>query len=195
MSSPIYVIGLKNDDNLAVKKILEHVPGSERCKIQAITLRKSDLRGFSFSTGSMSAAAAGRPAAVVLVARNEGRVLLTDRNGFYEEVLEAACRQARGRIAVVLTRCPVQDERSLCDSHFINNLAEGGGQPKARALERARRLFTWDDGPNRVQNEALSDILQLAMSDQESSIEGLPESWMEPPADEGMFGFLQCGIL
>ena len=63
-------------------------------------LSKASLRGYTASTGMDI---------VILVHKSEGRVFLTDRNGFYNDLLADAWQKTNGNVLILLTanRTPV----------------------------------------------------------------------------------------
>ncbi|CAE7538761.1 unnamed protein product [Symbiodinium pilosum] len=97
-------------------------------------LQKAELRGF--------AALPGKPDLVVVVHRNEGRALLTDRNGFYHDVLGCAYKQTRGNVLVVLTRAEPKAETDLFDKVMLRSLSTSGDQPTIGVLSGLGQVLT-----------------------------------------------------
>ena len=82
-------------------------------------LTKASLRGYLSPNSAVADV-------VILVHKNEGRVFLTDRNGFYNDVLTDAWVKTKGNVLIFLTsnRTPIpSDEVSNQD---IKKMAQQG---------------------------------------------------------------------
>ena len=60
-------------------------------------LQKADLRGYQSVKGKYN------DDVVVLVHKSEGRLFLTDRNGFYNDFLADAWVKTKGNVIIILT--------------------------------------------------------------------------------------------
>ena len=80
-------------------------------------LSKTSLRGYLSPNSAVADL-------VVLVHKSEGRVFLTDRNGFYSDLLTDAWVKTKGNILVLLTanRTPVSFDR--CSNQDIEKMAK-----------------------------------------------------------------------
>jgi len=138
-------------------------------------LLKAELRGFQL--------AGLRPAPdfVVVVHRNEGRVLLTDRNGFYHDVLGSAWHQTRGNVLVVLTRAAPKANGELYDAQLVRSLSTQGDQPTIGAISAQGRLLTWQASPSDVQLRQLHTLAFRAyFREPVAPAPGIPGSWIPP---------------
>jgi len=144
--------------------------------ITSRVLQKSELRGFQQSELKPMLDL------VVVVHRNEGRVLLTDRNGFYHDVLGSAWQQTRGNVLVVLTRAATKADTDLCDAQLINSLSTQGDQPTIGAISTLGRVLTWESSPSTSQLKHLHSLMTRAYySDKPPSVNGIPEQWSKQP--------------
>ncbi|CAE8631689.1 unnamed protein product, partial [Polarella glacialis] len=155
--------------------LLEAFPQSN---VRSKVLLKSELRGFQF-TGLRPS-----PDLVVVVHRNEGRALLTDRNGFYHDVLGSAWQQSRGNVLVVLTRVESKAETDLFDVQMLSSLSNQGDQPTIGAISVLGRVLTWMTSPSKLQLEQLRALGMKAYFREAPSqnAQGIPAHWVKPPA-------------
>ena len=72
-------------------------------------LQKADLRGYQAVKGKHN------DDVVVLVHKSEGRIFLTDRNGFYNDFLADAWVKTKGNVIIILTanRSPVAADQII----------------------------------------------------------------------------------
>merc|ERR1719329_315012 len=103
----IMVCSLKEREIQELTPVLQDAFPS--CNVTPRVLQKSELRGFELQVAKPG------PDLVVVVHRNEGRALLTDRNGFYHDVLGAAWQFTRGNVLVVLTKVEPKSAEGLYD--------------------------------------------------------------------------------
>jgi len=140
--------------------------------INSRILLKAELRGFQLS-GLRPA-----PDFVVVVHRNEGRVLLTDRNGFYHDVLGSAWQQTRGSVLVVLTRTETKADVELCDAQLLRSLSTQGDQPTIGAISALGRVLTWQAAPSERQLRQLQALASCAyFREPAPATQGIPGSW------------------
>eukprot|EP00928_Gymnodinium_smaydae_P012912 TRINITY_DN14715_c0_g1_i1.p1 TRINITY_DN14715_c0_g1~~TRINITY_DN14715_c0_g1_i1.p1 ORF type:complete len:284 (+),score=52.89 TRINITY_DN14715_c0_g1_i1:74-925(+) len=138
-------------------------------------LQKAELRGFQLS------GARPCPDLVVVVHRNEGRTLLTDRNGFYHDVLGSAWQLTRGNVLVVLTRTVVKAEADLYDEKLLRSLSTQGDQPTIGAISALGRVLTWESSPSQPQLTQLRTLTAKAYYREAPSSEatqGIPVAWV-----------------
>ena len=68
----------------------------------------------------------------------EGRLFLTDRNGYYNDLIPSVYKRFRGEFLLVLTHnTGILAEKALA-SDDIRTLAEEGGQPTLLLLDAKR---------------------------------------------------------
>ncbi|CAE7224581.1 unnamed protein product [Symbiodinium sp. CCMP2456] len=138
--------------------------------VQERLLQKAELRGF--------ASLPGKPDFVVVVHRNEGRALLTDRNGFYHDVLGCAYRQTRGNVLVVLTRAEPKAEADLFDKVMLRSLSTSGDQPTIGVLSGLGQVLSWGTAPSATQLQQILALMTRAYFREpgQASV-GIPASW------------------
>jgi hypothetical protein len=142
-------------------------------------LQKSELRGFQLQQGPKSS-----PDMVVVVHRNEGRALLTDRNGFYHDVLGSAWQRTLGNVLVILTRADPKADSELFDAAMLRSLATQGDQPTIGAISALGRVLTWETSPSMPQVTQLKTLASKAfLRETPTASEGIPGAWAyRPPA-------------
>mmetsp|Transcript_12930 Transcript_12930/g.35125 ORF Transcript_12930/g.35125 Transcript_12930/m.35125 type:complete len:291 (+) Transcript_12930:216-1088(+) len=147
------------------------------CNITPRVLLKAELRGFQLPVARPG------PELVVVVHRNEGRALLTDRNGFYHDVLGSAWPQTRGNVLVVLTRAAPKVEGDLFDQAMLRSLSTQGDQPTIGVMSSLGRVLTWDSAPSQAQLRQLQMLTSKAYFREPSgpAPQGMPATWCKPP--------------
>mmetsp|Transcript_109882 Transcript_109882/g.354769 ORF Transcript_109882/g.354769 Transcript_109882/m.354769 type:complete len:266 (+) Transcript_109882:210-1007(+) len=139
-------------------------------------LVKAELRGFQL-TGYKPA-----PDLVIVVHRSEGRVLLTDRNGFYHDVLGSAWQQTRGNVLVVLTRMESKADTELYDAQLLRSLATHGDQPTIGVISTLGRVLTWESSPSKPQLKQLQALMAKAYFREPAlTVQGIPGQWVKQP--------------
>mmetsp|Transcript_71370 Transcript_71370/g.167203 ORF Transcript_71370/g.167203 Transcript_71370/m.167203 type:complete len:311 (+) Transcript_71370:81-1013(+) len=142
------------------------------CNVRPRLLQKAELRGF--------AALPGKPDLVVVVHRNEGRALLTDRNGFYHDVLGCAFRQTHGNVLVVLTRAEPKAEADLYDKVMLRALSTSGDQPTIGILSSLGQVLTWGTAPSALQLQQMLALMTKAYFREPSQApSGIPANWIK----------------
>lgn len=165
----ILVCGLKQQELSDLTPVLREC--FSHCNVTTKVLLKAELRGFQLCQ---------RPAPdfVVVVHRNEGRALLTDRNGFYHDVLGSAWQQTRGNVAVVLTRAAPKAELDLFDQQMLRSLSTQGDQPTIGAISALGRVLTWDTSPSKPQLKQLQALAAKAYYREPlQAQQGIPAQW------------------
>lgn len=139
-------------------------------------LQKAELRGFEFRLNPI-------PDLVVVVHKNEGRALLTDRNGFYHDVLGSAWQQTRGNVLVVLTRTePKGGAAELFDGQLLRSLSTQGDQPTIGAISACGRVLTWESQPSKPQLDQLQLLTEKAyFREPPAIVQGIPVAWARGP--------------
>ena len=161
----VVVCGLKQQELADLGQMLQDI---FPCDVKSRLLLKAELRQFTVLPG--------RPELVVVVHRNEGRALLTDRNGFYHEVLGAAWKQTRGNVLVVLTRAEAT-ESELYDKAMLRNLSTQGDQPTIGVLASLGRVLTWGTAPLAPQLQQLAALMRKAYLHESVNAPGIPSAW------------------
>lgn len=139
--------------------------------INSRILLKADLRGFQLAIRPV-------PDLVVIAHRSEGRVLLTDRNGFYHDVLGSAWQHTRGNVIVVLTRAPPQSDSDLFDTQLLRSLSTSGDQPTIGAISTLGRVLTWESSPSQEQLKQLTMLSTKAyFRELPAAAQGIPANW------------------
>lgn len=137
-------------------------------------LSKSELRGLQLDNVRPS------PDLVVVVHRNEGRALLTDRNGFYHDLLGSAWPLTRGNVLIVLTRTVMKGDKELFDETLLHNLSTQGEQPTIGAISALGRVMTWDTAPSKPQLAQIVTLTTKAYfreAPSPAANEGIPGVW------------------
>lgn len=168
----VLLCSLKQQEIQEVSPILSDI--FPQSNITPRVLQKSELRGFQLQGLRPS------PDVVVVVHRNEGRTLLTDRNGFYHDVLGNAWQLTRGNVVVVLTRTELKEEAELYDERLLRSLATQGDQPTIGAISSLGRVLTWESSPSKPQLVQLQALLSKAyFREAPSAPQGIPPSWLQ----------------
>lgn len=184
----ILLCGLKEQDIESIKPVMQSC--FPEVALTTLVLKKAELRGFSLShTPSFG------PDLVVVVHRNEGRVMLTDRNGFYNDVLASAWQRSAGNVAVVLTRADAGPDGSLYDRPLLKSLSEEGGQPTVGVLGGLGRLLTWGTAPSPSQVAQLGLLATKAYCREPAvQTQGVPAHWVQKPAPKASAA-MWCNLL
>lgn len=139
-------------------------------------LQKAELRGFELQLRP-------GPDLVVVVHRNEGRALLTDRNGFYHDVLGSAWQQTFGNVFVILTKTESKGgPAELFDAQLLRSLSTQGDQPTIGAISACGRVLTWESQPSKPQQDQLGLLMEKAyFREPPTIVKGIPVSWGKNP--------------
>eukprot|EP00931_Biecheleriopsis_adriatica_P117615 TRINITY_DN93113_c0_g1_i1.p1 TRINITY_DN93113_c0_g1~~TRINITY_DN93113_c0_g1_i1.p1 ORF type:complete len:318 (+),score=56.04 TRINITY_DN93113_c0_g1_i1:102-1055(+) len=171
----IVVCSLKQQEISEISAVLSEV--FPQSNVRSTLLVKAELRGFQLTGKPV-------PDLVVVVHRNEGRALLTDRNGFYHDVLGSSWQQTRGNILVVLTRTEPKAEADLFDASLLRSLSTHGDQPTIGAISALGRVLTWGSAPSTHHRSALLALMTKAYFREPPPAEapGIPGQWTKPAA-------------
>lgn len=166
----ILVCSLKQQEIMELTPVLQEAfPHSN---ISSRILLKAELRGFQLA-GLRPA-----PEFVVVVHRNEGRVLLTDRNGFYHDVLGSAWQQTKGNVLVILTRAEPKADADLYDTQLLRSLSTHGDQPTIGVIGTLGRVLTWQTAPSDKQLRQLHALASRAyFREPATTVQGIPGHW------------------
>lgn len=155
--------------------------------VSSRVLMKAELRGLSL-TGHRPT-----PEFVVVAHRNEGRALLTDRNGFYHDLLGSAWQMTRGNVLLLLSRTELKAESDLVDQQLVRSLANQGDQPTVGALGAMGRVLMWQTTPSAVQIRHLQMLIGKAYFREPSAqhAPGIPGQWTRPPQRQASHSWCQ----
>jgi len=172
----ILVCSLKEREIQEVTPVLQEA--FPNCNVSPRVLQKSELRGFELTTSVKTS-----PDLVVVVHRNEGRALLTDRNGFYHDVLGSAWQNTRGNVLVVLTRTETKGGAAdLYDAQLLRALSTQGDQPTIGAISTCGRVLTWESQPSKPQLQQLQLLSEKAyFREPPTIVQGIPVAWAKKP--------------
>mmetsp|Transcript_63804 Transcript_63804/g.118557 ORF Transcript_63804/g.118557 Transcript_63804/m.118557 type:complete len:269 (-) Transcript_63804:89-895(-) len=161
------------------------------CTITPRVLQKAELRGFQLTSTHYG------PDLVVVVHRNEGRALLTDRNGFYHDVLGSGWQHTRGHVLVVLTKTELKSASSeLYDEPLVDNLSTKGDQPTVGALAAQGRVLTWETSPSKPQLAHLHALASKAyFREPHNPTQGIPPQWTKLPMKAHAANSNWCSLL
>lgn len=169
----VLVCSLKQQEIADLTPVLQETfPHSN---VSARVLSKAELRGFHLAQRP-------HPDLVVVVHRNEGRTLLTDRNGFYHDVLGSAWQQTRGNVVVILTRVEPKADAELFDRQLLRSLSTQGDQPTIGAISALGRVLTWGSAPSGPQLQQLRLLTTRAYyREPPTLVQGIPGAWQRQP--------------
>jgi len=172
----IMVCSLKEKEISEVSPLLQEAfPHSN---VTPRVLQKAELRGFDLAQKPMK----NSPDLVVVVHKNEGRALLTDRNGFYHDVLGSAWLTTRGNVLVVLTHTESKGGAAeLFDRDLLRSLSTQGDQPTIGAISTCGRVLTWETQPSKPQLQQLQLLTEKAYFREAESVQGIPVAWAKTP--------------
>lgn len=149
----ITLMSLKSSDIMMVKDLLISLAGDIELKIQEKVLLKSQLRGFSFEETSDL---------LILEHRAEGRLLLTDRNGFYNDLLSSAYRVLEGRVLVIIVNIENDPPEGALVSSEIYELAKYGDQPTIGVLAEMGKVVCFKSKPSCFQISHINSVIMKA---------------------------------
>ncbi|CAM9407755.1 unnamed protein product [Discosporangium mesarthrocarpum] len=130
-----------------------------------------------------------RPGMIVLCHYNEGRVLLTDQDGMYNDFILEACRVTGGNVFVALA--PVTTSATvLANERLVTALAYTGGQQGLLSIHLQQRFLTWGKTPNETQLQ----IMLKAMRGEIAALE-VPASVLEYSGQRRWTSTSFCNLL
>ncbi|CAM9918926.1 unnamed protein product [Ascophyllum nodosum] len=115
---------------------------------------------------------------ILLFCFNEGRVLLTDQDGMYNDFLLEACRVTDGNVFVALG--PVTTSPAvLANEAIVTGLAYSGGQQGLLSIHMQDRFLTWDKTPSEMQLNRMRDALtgEVGPLEVPDSVRAHAEGW------------------
>jgi hypothetical protein len=184
----ILVCSLKEKEISEVAPVLQEA--FPQSNVTPRVLQKAELRGFELKPMKP------HPDFVVVVHRNEGRALLTDRNGFYHDVLGSAWQQTRGNVLVVLTRTETKGGADLFDVQLLQNLSTKGDQPTIGAISACGRVLTWESSPSKPQIQQLQLLSEKAyFREPPSVVHGIPVGWAKRNVSKADANASWCSLL
>lgn len=152
-----------------VTKALRQGLAGDNCEVLARPLARSKLKGLCLDDGPEG----GPPRydLCIVVHYNEGRALLLDRDGLYNDFIHEAFRVSRGNVFVVLSNANTENETALASPRVVSALSDGGGQQSVMAFHGSRRFLTWLKTPTDYQ---LSHF-RLALEGGVATLGAIPE--------------------
>lgn len=185
----ILVCSLKEKEISEVAPVLQEA--FPQSNVTPRVLQKAELRGFELKPTKPN------PDFVVIVHRNEGRALLTDRNGFYHDVLGSAWQQTRGNVLVVLTKTEQKGGAAeLFDGQLLQSLSTQGDQPTIGAISACGRVLTWETSPSKPQIQQLQFLSEKAYFREPGTfVQGIPVGWAKSPPKAAAASSTWCDIL
>jgi len=183
----ICICSLKQQEISELSPVLMQVfPHSN---ITTKVLQKAELRGFQLAIRPS-------PDFVVVVHRNEGRALLTDRNGFYHDVIGSAWQLTAGNVLVVLTRTDPKADAELYNTQLLRSLSTQGDQPTIGAIGALGRVLTWESMPSKLQIEQLQHLTSKAYyREPPAPAQGIPSSWAARQPQKAAISTAWCMLL
>eukprot|EP00638_Chattonella_subsalsa_P010376 CAMPEP_0117746696 /NCGR_PEP_ID=MMETSP0947-20121206/8093_1 /TAXON_ID=44440 /ORGANISM="Chattonella subsalsa, Strain CCMP2191" /LENGTH=135 /DNA_ID=CAMNT_0005564055 /DNA_START=157 /DNA_END=561 /DNA_ORIENTATION=- len=130
----IDVYGLDSRERMRLKKVLEKEIQAEGYNIivNSQALQRSQLKGCKL----------GPPVNMIVLCHfNEGRVLLTDKDGLYNDFIKEAVNISSGNVFIALSG--VQTEGALANSETVQALVNHGNQESMEAIHSHGRFLTW----------------------------------------------------
>eukprot|EP00742_Colponemidia_sp_Colp-10_P013617 GILJ01015394.1.p1 GENE.GILJ01015394.1~~GILJ01015394.1.p1 ORF type:complete len:329 (-),score=46.22 GILJ01015394.1:393-1340(-) len=147
-------------------------------------LLKSALRGFQVKEDADL---------IILTHKNEGRVFLTDRNGFYNDFLLSAWKKTAGHVLILLTNSATADE-SLTNQQ-LTTLSTQGEQPTLGILARHGKVLTLASELSTRQLQHLKQLLVDAYLRSPVKLEDLPSAYQEALQRKAENAGLRCSLL
>ena len=162
-------MSLKNSDLQVFKTLLQEICQDTRLDIKEKLLVKSQLRGITTVEPTDM---------LILLHRAEGRLLLTDRNGFYNDLLASAFRMLEGRVLVIVTNVENDPPDNSLSSSEISELAKYGDQPTIGVLSEMGKVICYKSKPSAFQASHIHLLLgKSAFYREIPSYAGLPDSF------------------
>lgn len=174
---------MKQQDMTSVSLMLTGLLENTKLEIKQTLLYKSQLRGFVYETDTDL---------VVLHHRSEGRLLLTDRNGYYNDFLGNVYRFVEGRVLVLITNIDEDPPEGALVSSEIYELSKFGDQPTIGILGDLGKVVCFKEKPSEFQLSHIKDlILRAAFYREPPNYARLPENF-HPLAAANKF---KCSLL
>ncbi|CAM9196191.1 unnamed protein product [Choristocarpus tenellus] len=178
----IHIYSLDGKERQRVAKSLQKHFGNVGVIAVPRILLRAELKGIKLDGHD-------RPGMIVLCHYNEGRVLLTDQDGMYNDFILEACRVTGGNVFVALS--PVSTSiTALANERLVTALAYSGGQQGLLSIHIQRRFLTWVKTPSETQLQLLS----MAMRGEASALV-VPASVLEYSGQRRWTTLSFCSVL
>lgn len=152
-----------------MRDLFSRLAGDIKLKVSEKILLRSQLRGFQF-TDSVDL--------LVLEHRAEGRLLLTDRNGFYNDLLSSAYRVLEGRVLVIIVNIENDPPEGALVSSEVYELAKYGDQPTIGILAEMGKVICYKLRPSEFQaNHILQVLMKSAFYREHPDYSRLPDTY------------------
>jgi len=125
-------------------------------------LTKNALRGFSCKDLVTDI--------VILVHKCEGRLFLTDRNGFYNDFISNSYKKTNGNVLLILTNNMTATPENKVSNSDIVTLGTKGDQPSLLYMDECSDIFVWNKEPTKFQACALAEKILSSIYSSYSSI-------------------------
>ena len=165
----VAVHSLKQNELSKLLDFFSQLPLEFELKTQIQVLYKSQLRGFVFGKDCDLC---------VLHHKAEGRLFLTDRNGFYNDFLASAYKKTQGRVLVMISNVQEDPPEGALVSSEIYELAEHGDQPTIGILGQLGKVVCYKAQPSAYQVDYISKLISSSAFYREpSEYKNLPKSF------------------
>jgi hypothetical protein len=168
-TAQISIMSLKNSDIQVFKQLLQEICQDVHLEIKEKLLVKSQLRGIT---------TVEQTDLLILLHRAEGRLLLTDRNGFYNDLLSSAFRALEGRVLLIVTNVENDPSEDALASAEITELSKYGDQPTIGVLAEMGKVVCFRSKPSAFQASHIETLVKKSAFYRETpNYAGLPESF------------------
>uniref|UniRef100_A0A7R9UAW8 Uncharacterized protein n=1 Tax=Pinguiococcus pyrenoidosus TaxID=172671 RepID=A0A7R9UAW8_9STRA len=179
----VHVYALLGSERRQLVKHVEQVCKTAGVKQVAVTPKKLQLKELKSDAFGLDASL------VILCHYNEGRVLITDRDGMYNDFLVVASKNAGGNVLLVVSGVDTSDGE-LANTSFVDSLVWEGAQNAVGEIHTQRRLLTWNGSPSSFHKEHILKAVQGQLEPLQLPHSVLEHSSLAQPKK----GFL-CAIL
>ncbi|CAG9324346.1 unnamed protein product [Blepharisma stoltei] len=167
----------------SVKIMIAGLLENTKIEVRQNVLLRSQLRGFQYNSEADL---------VVLHHRSEGRLLLTDRNGFYMDFLASVYRFMEGRVLILITDIEEDPPEGALVSSEIYELSKFGDQPTIGILGEMGKVVCYKNSPSEYQLSHIKEsILRSAFYREPANYSRLPDIF-HPTTNPNKF---KCSLL
>ena len=171
MKTPIKIdlFSLKPQILQELESLLRNLNIQSALQITKKNLMKKDLRGFKYTSDADL---------VILHHKIEGRLFLTDRNGYYNDFIESVYRQLDGRILILISNSHTDPEDNKLYTAEIDEVSKFGDQPTIGILAEKKKVICYKLSPTEVQlAHIMSTIVKSAFFRETPDYEGLSRNY------------------
>ena len=138
----IDVFSLKPQILQDLETLLKKLINRNNLIIAKKTLLKKDLRGFKYT---------GDADFIILHHKIEGRLFLTDRNGFYNDFIESVDRQTNGSFLILISQTRTDPQDNMLYTEEIDEVSRFGDQPTIGILAEKNKVICYRLNPTELQ--------------------------------------------